>query len=903
MKDYTITELIENVIDSMTKRHDIEDSEFELMSTNGLLLDGLVEIAENSLYKLNSAKRERFFVTAEQEDSLLKHGRRFEINPDRAIPAKMDVMLITRLEDVIDNAELDDNNIYRYIIYKDSEITIGDHYFNLDYNIQISIFDLNSTWGVSSAYMIDDTNDFSDLINPNIKTIRFKQNGQNYIGMIITINQFKRVSEEYTYVSNVDNRTFKVAYDDQLLDFNVYYQENEYSEKEKIEKTMFIGDRGEVQRNIFFRYLDNNEFLVMNKYELGHFFPERGSIFTIEKFITRGSEGNFTFEGGDTKLINNSDDNLVINVHVLSSAINGNDKLDTDGIRRVLVDKNITRGSLISTNDIARTLSNYDDRYKIIKFRDDVAYRIYNIFGVMSDDEDNILPTNTLDVDVDLSNFIEEDGEYMLPEKHIISASEFKGVLDDIEDERHKYIYPFNLTYDMSDNFITVFRKYIDKSFRVNYDFINSLIPVTYMVNNVYFNKKLDKDYKISFELRTNTAEPVDFLHDEKTSDTQVFTPSELDTPYNINRVIIDDDNASLNVGEINEDYIIDYDNNTIIFPSDTSLTIDGTESYTLTYNHEMVIEDKEYIKCMMLIKNDGILKGYLEMEMIDYIEDGDYYIYEKILNFNSILRANGTANIEMKDITTHETIEQDIDITNCDFEIYILSKDNIVDMSDPSITLNDYSVSNIFSFNAPIYEDITYLNYIQIINNTLSELTLRFMPLIGYDYFIEFNEKANQIINRNVRNLETLFNLMKDDFEYTLLFVNTYGKSRFHKIGVDHLDLDRTDLNISFRIGIKNGMSLEKDSIRDFVCSYFENIDYLNNENFHVSRLLKELKINFSEIDFIEFLGINEYSYEHQLISSDSEDIKNDTVPEYLNIFRKIVNNELVPDIDIVYV
>jgi len=902
LKDYTIPELIEKAVGEMTNRHEIEDDEFQLMSTNGMLLDGLIEVAENSLYKINSAKRERFFVTAEQEDSLLKHGRRFEIDPDRAVPAKMDVMLIVRLKDVIDNAELDSNNIYRYTINKDSEIIIGEHYFNLDYDINISIFDLKSTWGVTSAYNIDNTNDFSDLENPNIKTIRFKQNGEDYIGMILTIRQFKRVTEEYTYISNVDTRSFKVPYSDQLLDFNVYYKE-EGKDLEKINKTMFLEDSGEVQKNIFYRHLDNKEFLVMNKYELGHFYPERGSIFNIEKFITKGSEGNFTYEGGDTKLINSNDDNLVVNVHVLSSAIDGSDKLGVDGIRRTLVDKNITRGSLVSTNDIARTLSNYDDRYKIIKFRDDVAYRIYNIFGVMSDDEDNIVPTNTLDVDVNLNNFIDEDGEYMLPEEHIISADGYKGILEDTPDERHKYIYPFNMTYDMSDNFITVFRKYIDESYRTDYDFINSLIPVTYMVNNIDFEKRLNKDYKIKFELRTNTAEPVDFLHEVLTSDTQTFTPSTLDTPLNINKDILDDGSASLDSGTEGTDFIIDYENNTIEFPTGTTLTVDGSTSYILTYNHEDIVVDKDYIRCALIIKNDGIPKGYLDMEMVDYTEEGDFYSYEKVLNFNSILRADGTANIELKDINTHNTINQDIDITDCEFELYILSEDNIVDMKDPLITMSDYSTSNIFSFNAPIYEDITYLNYLQIINNTPNELTLRFVPLLGYDYFMEFNEKANQIVNRNVRNLETLFGLMKDDFEYTLLFVNTFGKSRIHKIGLDYLDLDRTDLAMSFRMGIKNGMTVEKDTIRDYICDYFESIDFLDNQNFHISRLLKELKTNYTEIDFVEFLGVNGYNNDHQLISSNDEDLKNDSVPEYLNIYRKIVNKELVPDIDILYI
>lgn len=907
-------ELMNDVLNDISLRHGVEDSDFDLLSTNGMLMEGLLEVLDNSRYKIYDAKRERFFVTAIKKDSMYKHSQRFLINPGRAIPAKMDVMLILRLSDVLDNGIID-GDVRRYEIKKDSDLDIGDFYFNLDYDIQINVYEMEEGYSITSMYLTDDTNDIANITNPNIKTIKFKQMGEDYVGLLITIKQFKRNLNEHIYVSPEESRLFKIPYNDQLVDFIVYYQESTDSELEKINKSMFLENTGTGEKTVFYKYLEGKEILIMNKYSLGDFNPERGSKIIVETFTSKGYEGNFDYDGGLEYLVNNTDDSLSIIVQPLSEAIEGEDEATVDSIRTKLIEKNTTRNSLISIDDINRRLEGFNNKFKIIKYRDDVLYRIYNIFSVIKNDDNIIIPTNTLNVTIDLDELENSGDDYMIPEEHTVTLTDSGATLEDIFGERHKYSYPYNLVYNDAENFIKVYESVVDRTYRTEYDFINSKIPISYMVNNVNFKKYKGSTYDISFELRSNTSQPTSELgidlHEMINTATDTFTPDNSgsgDVTLSISEDIIEDESAPLlDTGTLGVDYTIDYSSNEITFLETGDLTLNGTVDYDLTYSIPEYLNDLDYIKCLLIFKCDNTNIGYKEIDMVNYTEEGDYYDFSTTINFTSILKSDNTADIDLKDIGTHTPITGTVDISDIKFELYIMSEDETSTMESPSIDLGGYVVANVFSFDGELYKDITHLNILQIVNLPVEDdpydIQLKYMPLVSYSYFDEYSQEVGELIESTLTNMDNLYYDMKDDFECSLLFANTFGKANIYNIGLDPVVIDRTDLNMSFKVRINNNMNLSKDVIRDYIASYFESINFLEHEEFHVSKLIKDIKTQFEEIDLIEFLGINDYTVNKQLITSNIEDVENTSVPEYLNIFRDTVNNELVPDIDITFV
>ncbi|MFW6015203.1 MAG: hypothetical protein ACOCRK_02050 [bacterium] len=107
----------------------------------------------------------------------------------------------------------------------------------------------------------------------------------------------------------------------------------------------------------------------------------------------------------------------------------------------------------------------------------------------------------------------------------------------------------------------------------------------------------------------------------------QKITPIEYDIPYPI-EYDINEDTAKLMVGDKENDYSIDYDNNTITFLSTGNLIVDGSNEYTLYFDYSMDVEN--YIK-IKYFKGEEI-----NMDRTYIIDHQKLTIEEKSANFGS---------------------------------------------------------------------------------------------------------------------------------------------------------------------------------------------------------------------------------------------------------------------------
>ena len=178
----------------------------------------------------------------------------------------------------------------------------------------------------------------------------------------------------------------------------------------------------------------------------------------------------------------------------------------------------------------------------------------------------------------------------------------------------------------------------------------------------------------------------------------------------------------------------------------------------------------------------------------------------------------------------------------------------------------------------------------------------LKSVPLFRKSYIDDIDRCSNIINDIHYRKLyiDKALETLENSFEIDFKFYNTYGPSTTFYIGYNGEMLNRTNLTLNFRVKLQVGADNHIiDKLTIAIKNYIEDINTITN-NIHMSNLITSVTDMYSsEIQFIEFVGINEYNALIQYIERKEID-ELDQVPEFLNIN---LSNDLVPDINIVTV
>ena len=152
----------------------------------------------------------------------------------------------------------------------------------------------------------------------------------------------------------------------------------------------------------------------------------------------------------------------------------------------------------------------------------------------------------------------------------------------------------------------------------------------------------------------------------------------------------------------------------------------------------------------------------------------------------------------------------------------------------------------------------------------------------------------------------------LENAFSIDMKFYNTYGKSKFYKIGSrSSLSvLDSVNITANFGIAVNFPITVDvfRENFRNFVKEKIEATDEMvgNGIDLYIMNIVAEAKANFDEILYMEYYGINDYDYSAQRITIMSDDeilatVKADSfVPEFLNIIRETVNGSTRPKVGI---
>ena len=361
---------------------------------------------------------ESFPSRARLERNVITHAIMANIEDINAIPAKMATYLILKESDVIYYL---DGNTKTFTIDRECPIYIGDYEFHLEYDIilkQIYIPDKNiNTY--SAQYSIPEKREVPtssvDLAigNPFISPPAIVKIGsENYIYITTTLSQVSHATEHKKLVTSniIDNKTLNFEFEDQLSYFEVEIDE---SSDTKYLQPVFEGSNvpdNAYQYYCWYQYIDTN--LIRIRFDRKSYMPGLNANIKVLIKTTKGSEGNFDHKGQIAVALTSDNygyKNIPMIIDPLTSSANGRDRKSKSELQALIPKELLSRGSLTTITDLNNyfsTLDNEDGRIVIQKKIDNQIERVYYGYMVAKDSNNNIIPSNTIDVRVGLEDLV-----------------------------------------------------------------------------------------------------------------------------------------------------------------------------------------------------------------------------------------------------------------------------------------------------------------------------------------------------------------------------------------------------------------------------------------------------------------------------------------------------------------
>lgn len=376
-------------------------------------------------------------------------------------------------------------------------------------------------------------------------------------------------------------------------------------------------------------------------------------------------------------------------------------------------------------------------------------------------------------------------------------------------------------------------------------------------------------------------------------------------------------------------------------------------------------VTDTGIIKAFITINGSEFDDKMMHIPLIveDYISDGDYFKLCAYVSTDDELGSNGTMHLtngvyyDDIDITAgiHDWKEVDrkmcyISMDRTDFSVYTfiryedsnvpkysnylyVKNDNDLESGQWTFT-NKYNINTTdtgFALLRPIqYIRSTAVAYMSNENGYVIDpgdpeesedrkhckYLIKSSPVISSEWVktISNSQYLNEIVRRNYNTINLIYNYLEENFAIDMKFYNTYGRSRFYRVGNKNeadlmRDLDR--VNITLRIGISvdtlSSFEILKDRLNDFIRNYIESLNDIQAQGrpIYLMNLIAAIKQNFEEIGYLEFYGFNDYSSDIQKIESSFEDVipnlsYNEYVPEFINIDEIGDGAILVPSIQV---
>ena len=404
---------VAKLVDDVKKNYIPEESESTLaIGTFGYI--GAIESKrlQSQVIMTGELCNESFPSRARLERNIITHAIMANIENINAIPAKMNAILGIRYSDIKDL--FDSTN--KFYIDRECPIYVGEFEFHLEYDIILRKIKISNNETVYTAqYDVTRNNPSSEITSPYISAPAVViENGETYIFINVILSQVIH-NVEYTKLvtSNViDNKTITFTFDpsEQLAYFEVHISE---SDDDIYLTPVFEGSNipNGVNYYCWYQYIDTN--IIRVRFDRNSYMPGLNSEIEVQIKTTKGAAGNFSY---NTNIETNLESsiygykNISILITPSSESLNGRDRKSKKELQSLIPKELLARGSLTTISDLNNyfdMINSTDGRIVIQKKIDNQKERVYYAYLVLKDSNDNVIPSNTIDLNIPIDQLID----------------------------------------------------------------------------------------------------------------------------------------------------------------------------------------------------------------------------------------------------------------------------------------------------------------------------------------------------------------------------------------------------------------------------------------------------------------------------------------------------------------
>lgn len=915
MKQETETPLTANIyeiarfIDSLKFKYIDIPEDTLTMGIYGYMSEIGINILENTAVMSAEYSNEAIPTQAKFEKNIICHALSLGINKIRATPSEMVVYIGIPEDKLISNLSYHEIHGEKvFILDKEFVINIGketaNYSYKLDYDILIKQNELSTgEFTYTATYLLDNDNEISTIRNPYLPTVGVvKISNTNMLLLTVTIKQIQHyeIYKKILVTNPLETKSMTFTFSDQLAFFYVDVVENGVLHHlQCLYDGLYNTDTGKEYCN--YSYINANTIRIV--FNRDSYQPRQNAEVTIHYYTTKGSECNFDYNATTIQDLYSSRfdyNDIYMMIMPLSNSDYGTDRKNIDELKAIIPKQMLMRNSISTYTDLNNYFNSLNNDRIRLYFLQKVHNQIERLFFgyiLIKDENNHIMPTNTVDIDltrevfgnINSQNYIIEPGTPFLISNKNENA---KGVND----------IPSFVTNPTDDIDIDQKKQWMLEKENNGFLYMNPfLIAVNknpFMVN--YYMTILDYAKTVNFEY-INTK-----------SELQFIVTSSGTNPVSVSKPL--------------------FQGNSI----DNSLyTISVTLIQNITADYGMIVLDsqdptqiiKNNMRVLGIIYVNGTPVRWCEASITgaDYDDTEFIYTYKFYLTTNNVIDSNNKINITsgLKNVGSNTEYQTTLP-HNVQFKLFILGKFDEEygtgktendDIKKLVPDLDGYTLCNVYELDSGLDMFIDYTNiaesYVELSeDDDTGDMVfhIRRVPLVRYSY-LENNTRVNnflRILDYRRLYIQTALIILEDSFGVDFKFFNTYGPSKMYNVRSNKensVPLDRVNISLRFEMQLQTASDVYiKDDIINYIKEYMENINYLT--DLHLPNLTTAVKNKFyKQLVYFKFVELNDYvkkppvsneGYLYQSIYKNTDDddyLFSYTVPEFICV--NIVKNE----------
>jgi hypothetical protein len=529
----------EKMVEVAKNYFNIDDINILKIGLFGYITEIMSLVARDGIFHRDALYNELFLNTANIPKSIYNWAKLYNFNIVNAKPAKMSIYMAIKKEDLINKSILEGLKKVFYID-KNNEFEISGFTFMLENTVKITLNPIagsNNDYSITANLIIDSKSEKFGLVSsPYVKSWVEKIDEITYCFFILDLYQIQRSENTFSVFSEDLSETimYDVEYEDQLAGFNVYYN---YNNAQEILGKYFDNNftPSSTEKYCYYTFPQENNLQVYFSGIENSFRPKFNSEILVEYFTTKGSDGNFSFNGEILFKFNDPElSNIQVICDPIGDSVGGENKPSLKEVKSKIIENILIKDNLITENDlniffnnISSTVSINSSKLRFMKKRDDVLKRIFSSFVLLKNKNNQVIPTNTVDVLSSLDNL----------EKFNLSSTSWTipvgtSIIYDNLTEKYRFLFEDEYPEDYISNDsillystpflmnirlepfprLTYYQNSLNKIYNFNYKFVNINNLNQYVIPNIEIqrNSFIEDYYTIKFNFGVNVNSEFD---------------------------------------------------------------------------------------------------------------------------------------------------------------------------------------------------------------------------------------------------------------------------------------------------------------------------------------------------------------------------------------------------------